>query len=26
VHELDGDIRWYVLADPEGNQSCAFVD
>jgi hypothetical protein len=26
LREPDGDIRWYVLADPEGNEFCAFAD
>jgi Glyoxalase-like domain len=26
LREPDGDIRWTVLADPEGNEFCAFVD
>jgi len=26
LREPDGDIRWTVLADPEGNEFCAFTD
>nr|WP_258562774.1 VOC family protein [Nocardioides sp. MAH-18] len=26
LREPDGDIRWTVLADPEGNEFCAFAD
>ena len=26
LREEDGDIGWHVLADPEGNEFCAFVD
>lgn len=26
LREPDGDIRWTILADPEGNEFCAFVD
>jgi hypothetical protein len=26
VREPGGDRRWYVMADPEGNEFCAFVD
>ncbi|MCD4523430.1 VOC family protein [Nocardioides sp. cx-173] len=26
LREPDGDISWTVLADPEGNEFCAFVD
>ncbi len=26
LREPGGDIRWYVLADPEGNEFCAFTD
>lgn len=26
LREPDGDIRWTVMADPEGNEFCAFVD
>jgi hypothetical protein len=25
LREPDGDIRWHVLADPEGNEFCAFT-
>jgi hypothetical protein len=25
VREPDDDIRWYVVADPEGNEFCAFT-
>jgi hypothetical protein len=24
LREPDGDIDWHVLADPEGNEFCAF--
>ena len=26
LRPIGGDIRWHVLADPEGNEFCAFVD
>jgi hypothetical protein len=26
LREPGGDIRWYVLADPEGNEFCAFTE
>ncbi len=26
LREPDGDIRWHVLADPEGNEFCAFTE
>ncbi len=26
VRPQGGDIRWHVLADPEGNEFCAFVE
>ena len=26
LREKDGDIGWHVLADPEGNEFCAFLD
>jgi hypothetical protein len=26
LRERDGDIRWTVMADPEGNEFCAFTD
>jgi hypothetical protein len=26
LRQPDGDIEWYVLADPEDNEFCAFVD
>jgi len=26
LRERDGDIGWHVLADPEGNEFCAFTD
>jgi glyoxalase superfamily protein len=26
LREPGGDVRWYVLADPEGNEFCAFVE
>ncbi len=26
LREPGGDLRWYVLADPEGNEFCAFVE
>jgi Glyoxalase-like domain len=25
LREPGGDIRWHVLADPEGNEFCAFT-
>lgn len=25
LREPDGEVRWYVLADPEGNEFCAFT-
>jgi hypothetical protein len=25
LREPDDDINWYVLADPEGNEFCAFT-
>jgi len=25
LREPDADISWYVLADPEGNEFCAFT-
>ncbi|MEO3777440.1 VOC family protein [Micromonospora sp. B11E3] len=25
LREPDADIRWWVLADPEGNEFCAFA-
>jgi hypothetical protein len=25
LRERDGDIGWWVLADPEGNEFCAFA-
>jgi Glyoxalase-like domain len=25
LREPDGDVRWTVLADPEGNELCAFT-
>jgi hypothetical protein len=26
LREPDGDIGWHILADPEGNEFCAFTD
>jgi hypothetical protein len=26
LREPGGDIRWHVLADPEGNEFCAFAE
>jgi hypothetical protein len=26
LREPGGDIRWHVLADPEGNEFCAFTE
>jgi Glyoxalase-like domain len=26
LREPDDDIGWHVLADPEGNEFCAFTD
>ena len=26
IREPDGDIDWHVLADPEGNEFCAFTE
>jgi hypothetical protein len=26
LREPDDDIRWHILADPEGNEFCAFTD
>ena len=25
LHQPDGDVRWHVLADPEGNEFCVFT-
>ena len=26
LREPDDEVRWHVLADPDGNEFCAFVD
>jgi len=26
LHQPDGDVRWHVLADPEGNEFCVFTE